>query len=298
MNTLHLKALLLAIETGSISAAARKLGKTQPQVSQWISDLECDLGVTFFERSGNKTSLTEDGQRLLPALTHSLGQLDHFIDSAYTLAKAEPTVLTIGIEHFLPESAFLQPLTEILSSSETASLNVDVYRDDKVGLVAALAAGEVDLILIHESEIVHHSQCEYCRLGGYHEILVCGVEHPLAMETTVSTTLLSQYRELVWGDADADSNDGFSPSYGVFSDVSTVTQLLIQHQGFAFLPKDAVKSLIDSGQLVALDCDFETQTIARRVELCWRNGLALSKRGKAVITAFQQHHQLVSGLQR
>ncbi|MBF4254492.1 LysR family transcriptional regulator, partial [Vibrio anguillarum] len=43
MNLLHLKALLLAVETGSISAAARKLGKKQPQVSQWISDLEIDL---------------------------------------------------------------------------------------------------------------------------------------------------------------------------------------------------------------------------------------------------------------
>ncbi|GLQ32750.1 LysR family transcriptional regulator [Litoribrevibacter albus] len=293
MNTLHLKALLLAIETGSISAAARKLGKTQPQVSQWISDLECDLGVTFFERSGNKTSLTADGQRLLPALSHSLSQLDHFIDSAYTLADSEPTVLTIGLEHFLPKSVFIQPVSEILSASETASLNVEVYRDDKTGLVDALVSGEVDLILIHESEIVHHSQFEYCRLGGYHEILVCGTDHPLAKEKTVSTALLSQYRELVWGDADVDSNDGFSSSYGVFSDVSTVTQLLIQNQGFAFLPKDAVTSLIESGQLKALDCDFETQAIERRVELCWRNGLALSKRGEAVITAFQQHHQLL-----
>ncbi|MBF4312635.1 LysR family transcriptional regulator, partial [Vibrio anguillarum] len=66
MNLLHLKALLLAVETGSISAAARKLGKKQPQVSQWISDLEIDLGVSFFDRTGNKMSLSKDGERLLP----------------------------------------------------------------------------------------------------------------------------------------------------------------------------------------------------------------------------------------
>lgn len=295
MNTLHLKALLLAVETGSISAAARKLGKKQSQVSQWISDLECDLGVTFFERSGNKTSLSEDGQRLLPYLAHSVEQLDQFVQSAYALAAQEPITLTIGIEHFLPGSAFMQPLSEILGASETSSLNVDVYRDDKVGLLDALTAGEVDLILIHESEIVHHSQCEYRRLGCYIETLVCGVDHPLAKAETVTTSLLSQYRELVWGDADTDGNDGFSPSYGVFPDVSTVTQLLTHNQGFAFLPEDSVKPLIESGQLMALTCDFETKAIERRVELCWRNGLTLSKRGKAVITAFQQHHRLVTG---
>jgi len=63
MNSLHLKALLLAIETSSISAAARKLGKKQPQVSQWIADLEIDLGVSFFDRTGNKMTLSRAGER-------------------------------------------------------------------------------------------------------------------------------------------------------------------------------------------------------------------------------------------
>lgn len=63
MNSLHLKALLLAIETGSISAPARKLGKKQPQVSQWISDLEIDLRVNFFDRSSNQSTLSLEGER-------------------------------------------------------------------------------------------------------------------------------------------------------------------------------------------------------------------------------------------
>ncbi len=44
MNIQHLKAFVLAAHLGSISAAAREMGKRQSQVSQWIADLEVDFG--------------------------------------------------------------------------------------------------------------------------------------------------------------------------------------------------------------------------------------------------------------
>jgi DNA-binding transcriptional LysR family regulator len=297
MNTLHLKALLLAIESGSISAAARKLGKKQSQVSQWISDLECDLGVTFFERTGNKTVLSEQGACLLPNLVHSLSQLERFIQSADTLAREEPTVIRVGIENYLPDSAFVASLAEVLAHS---SLNIEVYRDDKAQLQADLQANALDVMLIHESDIAHHPQFEYARLGYYREVLVCGAEHPLAGLAQVSSQALSQYRELVWGreqtmeDEPSEGCDGFSPSYGLFSELAPLVALLSANQGFAFLPEDSVKAQVSAGTLVRLSCDFELPAIERRVELCWRNGFTLSERGKAVVTAFRAHHQLVT----
>lgn len=52
-------------DTGSLSAAARKLGLTQPTLSRQIAGLEAALGVTLFERLGKRLVLTETGLGLV-----------------------------------------------------------------------------------------------------------------------------------------------------------------------------------------------------------------------------------------
>lgn len=59
------RAFLATAETGSLSAAARQLGLTQPTLSRQVAALEAELGVTLFERLGKKLSLTETGTSLL-----------------------------------------------------------------------------------------------------------------------------------------------------------------------------------------------------------------------------------------
>ncbi len=61
-----LEAFLQAVETGSFSAAARKLKKSQSTVSAAIANLEADLGVTLFDRQSRQPVLTPQGQRVLP----------------------------------------------------------------------------------------------------------------------------------------------------------------------------------------------------------------------------------------
>ncbi len=59
------RGFLATAETGSLSAAARKLGLTQPTLSRQVAALEEELGVTLFERVGKKLALTDTGLELL-----------------------------------------------------------------------------------------------------------------------------------------------------------------------------------------------------------------------------------------
>ncbi|MDO5631962.1 MAG: LysR family transcriptional regulator [Paracoccus sp. (in: a-proteobacteria)] len=68
----HARALLATTETGSLSAAARKLGLSQPTLSRQIAALETDLDTTLFERLGKRLVLTDAGTSLLPHL-HAMG---------------------------------------------------------------------------------------------------------------------------------------------------------------------------------------------------------------------------------
>lgn len=59
------KSFLAAVETGSLSAAARELGLTQPTLSRQITALEESLGVILLERGHRSLSLTQSGMELL-----------------------------------------------------------------------------------------------------------------------------------------------------------------------------------------------------------------------------------------
>lgn len=58
-------AFLETAETGSLSAAARRLGLSQPTVGRHVAALEQDLGVLLFDRVGKSVVLTAQGRSLL-----------------------------------------------------------------------------------------------------------------------------------------------------------------------------------------------------------------------------------------
>lgn len=58
------RAFLVTAEEGSLSAAARALGLTQPTLSRQVAALEETLGVTLFERVSKSLVLTEAGVEL------------------------------------------------------------------------------------------------------------------------------------------------------------------------------------------------------------------------------------------
>ena len=65
MDWNQLRAFLETADTGSLSAAARKLGLTQPTLSRQVAAIERELGVTLFERVGKTMALTTTGMDLL-----------------------------------------------------------------------------------------------------------------------------------------------------------------------------------------------------------------------------------------
>jgi LysR family transcriptional regulator, nitrogen assimilation regulatory protein len=78
VETRYLKAFLKIAETGSISRASESLGVSQPTLSQQLSRLEEEVGVTLFRRTARGVTLTEAGQ-LFRQHAH---QLLHWTDIA------------------------------------------------------------------------------------------------------------------------------------------------------------------------------------------------------------------------
>ena len=62
----RIRTFLAVAEHGNFTRAARELSLTQPAVTLQIKSLEQELGVSLFDRSGNKIALSEAGKLLLP----------------------------------------------------------------------------------------------------------------------------------------------------------------------------------------------------------------------------------------
>lgn len=61
LEDFRLKVFLTVAESGSFTAAANKLGISQPAVSQNVAELEKELDSQLFDRSPARVTLTEKG---------------------------------------------------------------------------------------------------------------------------------------------------------------------------------------------------------------------------------------------
>src|SRR5882724_9220555 len=101
----QLRTFIAAAEEGSFSAAGRKLGRAQSVVSQTLANLETQLGVKLFDRTGRYPRLTDQGQALLNDARIIAEGMDCFKARAKTLREGLEPELSLSIDAMYPMSA-------------------------------------------------------------------------------------------------------------------------------------------------------------------------------------------------
>ncbi len=61
----HARAFYVTVQEGSLSAAAKALGVTQPTLSRQVNALEAEMQITLFERVGQRLVLTDSGAKVV-----------------------------------------------------------------------------------------------------------------------------------------------------------------------------------------------------------------------------------------
>jgi DNA-binding transcriptional LysR family regulator len=131
------------VETGSFTRAARRVGRSQPAVSQQIKRLEDSLGKRIFERDANELQLTSHGEILL-GYARQILQLSN--DACSRIVEADIAgVVRLGT----PEDFATTHLSEILADFAHAHplVALEVYCDFTVHLLDGFSKGLYDLLL-------------------------------------------------------------------------------------------------------------------------------------------------------
>ena len=174
---------------GSVSAAARELGWTQPAVSQHLRALEDEVGTPLFLRGATGVTINEAGERLL--------RYANSIASALQSAEADLEALvsgagTVRLAAFPSAMADLVPCAIGIVAERAPAVRVRVTELEPPEANAATSVSDVDLALVFEyPDAADDVALETIELGFDPSFAVLPAGHGLADAASVEMADLS-----------------------------------------------------------------------------------------------------------
>ena len=153
---MDLMRLLRAVsEAGSISAAARRLGISQPAASQQLRRGERSIGTALVERIGRTSRLTDPGRVLA---RHAVG-VENLLAAAESevLAVAGLAAGTVRLVAFPSASARLVPRALALLRREHPDLQVSLSEVEPPGSLERLRDGAAEIVVTFDYVVPGHS---------------------------------------------------------------------------------------------------------------------------------------------
>lgn len=141
-----MRAFLAVADTGSVTGAADRVGRTQSAVSMQIRRLEDSLGQPLFLRLPRGVALTPRGEQLLPYAR----RVTSLLDEAATALRVAPLQgpVRIGIPDEYSETVLPRALAAF--AERHPAVEVWVRCDHSLAQDAALGADELDLAVIYD----------------------------------------------------------------------------------------------------------------------------------------------------
>lgn len=151
MNLDHLRYFVKLAEVRHYTRAAEQLCISQPSLSHAINQLESELGVPLFERSGRNTTLTRFGEEFLECAQRSLDSLDVGIGSLQRSARGEGVVRlgflrTLGVDYIPKLTA------DFLAADPGCGIEFTFHSDLTGGLIDGLLQRRYDLVFCSEPD--------------------------------------------------------------------------------------------------------------------------------------------------
>ncbi|MDF3834797.1 LysR family transcriptional regulator [Cupriavidus basilensis] len=257
MTTLkQLEALAAIAETGSMDAAARRLGVVHSAVSKQIKDFEDSFGYPLLDRSGRAVRLTVEGVEVLNRAKAVLSQRDLLLERF-----ASKEVLSRKLRLGVTELTALTWLPRLLQAiqAEYPRVAIEPEVDLSVNLRQRLQAGQLDLAILPDA----FAATGYVKdkLAEVHNDWVCA---PGLMQGTsrIPVAKLGEYTLLTQGSLSGSGiligewlrRHGVVPKSTIPSNsIVALVGIAASGLGVAYLPQSVIRNFLEAGHLVQLN---------------------------------------------
>lgn len=197
MTLRQLKYVLAISETGSMNKAAEQFFVSQPSLTASVQELEKEIGIKIFNRSGRGVTLTNDGAEFLLYARQVVGQFD-ILSEKYIGKGTVKKKFAVSAQHY---SFVVKAFVEMVKKFDTAKYEFAVRETKTSEVIQDVMTMRSELGIIYLNDFNRKSITKLLHAGGleFHTLTKCSPYvylwkgHPLAGEEKITFAQLADY---------------------------------------------------------------------------------------------------------
>lgn len=292
----YFKAFVAACEYENFSLAANHAAMTQSGISQHISKLEEQLGVSLFMRSSKSTVPTDAGKTLLNYIRTYNDSIASLMDTMHK----ERNVVEGLVSYAMPPSCLLSPhfpmLLERRREHPALELKVELLPNEQI--LPLVIDGKIDFGFVTEK--VEHPLLNYVKFCDEEYILVGADKHEVEGLNT-DNLLQSRYIDYpgmgvyfnYWINHFLPDSENISDRSlhhaGAMNSIEGAIHMVVGSLGISVFPRHCVQQYVDEGKLFVYQ-NPDKGELLNTIHIVSRNHPELPTRVKTVIQWFMDMH--------
>lgn len=197
MTLTQMNYIITISETGSLNKAAEALYISQPSLTNAVKELEKELGITIFNRSGRGVTLTNDGTEFLMYARQIYGQYESVLEK-YSEGGSYKKKFGVSTQHYsFAVKAFVDMAQEFDMSEYEFAIR-ETKTADVISDVSTMKS-EVGVLYLSDFnrkailKLLHSANLEFHHLIDCQAYVYLWKNHPLAKEKFICFEQLDPY---------------------------------------------------------------------------------------------------------
>lgn len=280
----HLTAFIAIAETGSFSAAARRLGRAVSSVSYSLGQLEAYCGFPLLERGPKQSELTPRGRALFAEAKSVVDDARRFKAHAASLERGQETRIRLAVDVLFPSAPLHAALCTFAHTH--GRVRLQLFTVSLNSLWDDLRQGAVDLSVALLTAVPFDMEARSFRQVALNPVVASS--HPLARYTQpLSMADFQGHRQIYYtGTYGLDverSGRVFSSDIWTSNDLEHIRLMIRNGLGWCFATDDFFRDEVEAGLVRELACVDAQLHPARTVGAVWPRDRRPGPLGRALV---------------
>jgi len=267
----NVQVFLAVLDHGSFSAAARALHRVPSAVSMAIANLEAELDLSLFDRSGREPQPTPAARSLEPQARLLAAQLQQLQVQALALTQGLENRLTLAIAPELLAAPWSGPLATL--AQDYPQLEVEVLAAPQADALSLLHSGRAQLALVFERPSLDGREA-FQEVANEMMVAVIAPGHPVLAGAggRLREDHLRTTRQVVVSGRDLATRDPrfeFARHVWRTDNALAALSLITAGLGWGWLPRNFARPHVAAGALVEIPFENLSNGLDLWVDVVW-----------------------------
>ena len=302
MTLMQLHYIITISETGSLNKAAELLYVSQPSLTNAGKELERELGITIFNRSGKGVTLTNDGTEFLLHAKQIYGQYESVMEK-YGKGGSYKKKFAVSTQHY---SFAVKAFVDMVKQFDMLKYEFAI-RETRTGeVISDVSKMKSEIGVLYLSDFNRKSMLKLLSSANleFHHLINCQAyvymwkNHPLAHESSISFSQLDEYPCLSFEQGD---NGTFYFAEEILStneysrtikanDRATMLNLMVGLNGYTLCSGIICEELNGSDYIaIPFRDDEQNQNSIMEIGYVVRKNTILSKMGELYVSSIKKY---------